>query len=76
MMTMRKMAKVAFAELFRPFSILMDDQTVWQVHDPDMVAVGKTKVFLNTWLSDIEEEAKTRELALLMSHITAIQFLD
>lgn len=76
MMTMRKIAQVAFAEPFRPFRILMEDGAIWHVQDPDMIAIGKTKVFLDTWMSDIEEEAKTRELALLMSQITSIQFLE
>ncbi len=75
-MTLWEMAKIAFAEPFRPFRILMDDETVWHVHYPDMIAVGKTKVRLSTWMSEIEEEAKTQELMPLMKHITTIQFLD
>jgi hypothetical protein len=52
-MTMRGMVKLAFAIPFRPFRILMDDGATWHIHHPDMIAVGKTKVFLDTRMSEL-----------------------
>jgi hypothetical protein len=75
-MTLREIVKIVMAAPFRPFRIQLDDGTAWHVHDPEMIAVGKTKVLLSTWMSEIEDEAKTQELMLLMNHSTSIQFLD
>lgn len=76
MMTFREMVKIVCGEPFRTFRILMDDGTAYHVHHSDMIFVGLTKIRLSTWMSEIEDEAKTQELMLLMNHIAAIQFLD
>jgi hypothetical protein len=75
-MTLREMIKIACAEPFRAFRIQMDDGSTFHVTDPEMFALGKSKILLRTWMSDYEEEAKTQELLLYMSHITSVQILD
>ena len=75
-MTTREIVRIVMAEPFRPFRIQMDDGTVWHVHHPEMFALGVAKMRLDTWLSELEDEAKTRQLSLLTKHIQSIQFLN
>ncbi len=75
-MMMREIAKVAFAEPFRPFRFHLADGMTLEVCNSVTCFVGKRKTTLYTCLSDDQNLANRHEVALLNDQISSIEYLD
>ena len=76
MLSYQKIGKYLTAEPFRPFRIQLTSGRAFEIRHPEMIAVGKTTMFIYTYLSDNEEEAKERQVEVSLLLTESIELLD
>jgi hypothetical protein len=73
MLTFQRIANYVGAEPFRPFRINVASGKAYDIRHPEMVAVGRTTVHVDTALSDDAEASKQREQELSFILIESVE---
>lgn len=77
MITMKTVVRYLTAEPFRPFRINMVSGKSYEIRHPEMIAVSKSTVHVNTWWEDDEMgDPKEREHDLSMLLIESLEPLE
>jgi hypothetical protein len=76
MLSYQKIGKYLTAEPFRPFRIQLSSGRTFEIRHPEMVAVGKSSMFIYTYMSDDPEEAKERQVEVSLLLTESIELVD
>lgn len=76
MICYQKIGSYLTAEPFRPFRIQMTSGRQFEIRHPEMVQVGRTTMTIFTFLSDVPENAKERQVEVSLLLVESVEPID